>query len=652
MFEFTPILRGDYLTYAEYFALYQTLMALGLSAFFFLLAGIWKLCNYYKTKKVTQYFDLDPEEASIPVHIEMPNEQDPSNFAIKGPMPLETYIPKKSSSYSSSKPANGVNLGSLMPEILLWIGWIGIAASPSQIFSMRLISYSTSVAFMFLVLFYRIIVSERVEEAKGKRISNASCFSKILQCCKLVFLNRRRSVSIKAVLALLLSLFVNFFFENTCVAIFNDSLGVHLGPLISLNTRFTRYFQFADICPPGPPCHIFATAPEDASNAVFLNIHTSLDVSELTVKYDTIENYLNNKNQTNLEKNSSIYRYDYIEGKANRMVHTVLLDELKSNTLYKLLIFYGDKIQAERNYLTPPGPQDGEIKLIFGGDIGPNEQTRRMNDLIADHKPHALFLGGDITYDNNLAGCYYSYDSLLFMFESLFEKMGHIIPMVFAMGNHDIGLNHYSGRKLHIDEQTSHYFTFFPQHYKFDENKNKLIPKVPERRPIFHHAFGNNLVFTLDSGYLQPANAYQAEYMQNVSRSYPSYHKLAQYHVPIKPSRYYDPNDYEKDGLTHWEPTFTKLKFDAVFENHIHTLKRSKIMGGPKNAVQGEGFMYFGDGCWGVEPNSAPLSNSTGAMEALKPINHVWLITINNTTRHYEAIGFDSEALKPHKGYF
>jgi hypothetical protein len=42
---------------------------------------------------------------------------------------------------------------------------------------------------------------------------------------------------------------------------------------------FSRYFQYDKPCPPGPPCHLYATVPEDASYAVFINIHTHISIS-------------------------------------------------------------------------------------------------------------------------------------------------------------------------------------------------------------------------------------------------------------------------------------------------------------------------------------------------------------------------------------
>ncbi len=39
------------------------------------------------------------------------------------------------------------------------------------------------------------------------------------------------------------------------------------------------------ICPPGKPCHVYATIPENATDNVFISVHTHKDVKELSLIY-------------------------------------------------------------------------------------------------------------------------------------------------------------------------------------------------------------------------------------------------------------------------------------------------------------------------------------------------------------------------------
>lgn len=53
-----------------------------------------------------------------------------------------------------------------------------------------------------------------------------------------------------------------------------------------------KALQLPYSCPLGPPRHIYATIPEDASNSVIINAHTNVAYETLTMQYDT-EEYFN-----------------------------------------------------------------------------------------------------------------------------------------------------------------------------------------------------------------------------------------------------------------------------------------------------------------------------------------------------------------------
>lgn len=47
-------------------------------------------------------------------------------------------------------------------------------------------------------------------------------------------------------------------------------------------------------------------------------------------------------------------------------------------------------------------------------------------------------IGGDVAYDDAMSTCYYSWDTFLSMFDNLNNKLGRLIPMITAVGNHDV----------------------------------------------------------------------------------------------------------------------------------------------------------------------------------------------------------------------
>lgn len=73
---------------------------------------------------------------------------------------------------------------------------------------------------------------------------------------------------------------------KTCLCFYNEEIGFYSMKLgFGVNTYFTRIFQLRDACPPGQPCQMYATIPEDPSYAFFLNLHTHKDVKNVIVYY-------------------------------------------------------------------------------------------------------------------------------------------------------------------------------------------------------------------------------------------------------------------------------------------------------------------------------------------------------------------------------
>lgn len=92
-------------------------------------------------------------------------------------------------------------------------------------------------------------------------------------------------------------------------------------------------------CPPGPPCQLYATIPEDPAHAFFLNVHTHEDVSNVVVYYREV----NSPNVTDfLIVNAESYEYHGLEWKERRKVHSALILGLKPNTKYLTIVSYNN----------------------------------------------------------------------------------------------------------------------------------------------------------------------------------------------------------------------------------------------------------------------------------------------------------------------
>ena len=71
---------------------------------------------------------------------------------------------------------------------------------------------------------------------------------------------------------------------------------------------------------------------------------------------------------------------------------------------------------------------------------------------------------GDIAYDNAMESCYYTWDYVLWTFEKTTQQLGYLIPIIYSIGNHDIGLNPLSEKTQKVTPWGPAYFTYFPQH--------------------------------------------------------------------------------------------------------------------------------------------------------------------------------------------
>lgn len=82
------------------------------------------------------------------------------------------------------------------------------------------------------------------------------------------------------------SIVTSLFMHRTCLCFYVDGIGYYnhwLG--FGVNTMFTRLFALRKACPPGPPCHLYTTLPEDSITSVFVNLHTHVGVNNVTIHY-------------------------------------------------------------------------------------------------------------------------------------------------------------------------------------------------------------------------------------------------------------------------------------------------------------------------------------------------------------------------------
>ena len=74
----------------------------------------------------------------------------------------------------------------------------------------------------------------------------------------------------------------------------------------------------------------------------------------------------------------------------------------------------------------------------------------RIWGLVSKMDPDVISIGGDISYDNNMIDCYWTHDLFLEQYEKATLSIGRLVPLILGVGNHDVGLNPRSHRKLSL----------------------------------------------------------------------------------------------------------------------------------------------------------------------------------------------------------
>jgi len=432
------------------------------------------------------------------------------------------------------------------------------------------------------------------------------------------------------ILSLVFPIILPRLLQDMCVEYYNNTSGSFMFEEDSfVSTRFTRSLYLDEVCPPGPPCHVYATLPQDASTSVFINVHTNIKVREISLLYDTNANYQNSQALKQVQNVSWSQSFEEFEPIGRRTVFTFLLSDLEPETEYHYQIVYNGKVQFSGNYKTMPGKESNSpFRVVMGGDVSSAPLARQMTSMLSKYNPDAFIIGGDSAYENALHSCWICWDSFFSMFEEHNRKVNRTIPIVIALGNHDVGFNANANVKVNM-ERYPLFFYYLPQHLPVDR-KGNLIKKVPElmqRKSYFYNLIGKTAFFSLDSKFIANYSGTQLEWIDEQSEKLRDYAKFALYHVPMYPVvlRFNDNPQWVMDlAQKTWGIAFEKHRFIGAFENHNHGYKMTKPLKGGK--VNPEGVIYFGDGGWGVPTRQLKNTNKRELFEEMGSDNHVWII--------------------------
>jgi hypothetical protein len=379
-------------------------------------------------------------------------------------------------------------------------------------------------------------------------------------------------------------------------------------------------------------------------------------VESVKVVYDKKE-YINAQNEPRYYNTSgTVLTTDEMDYIGERKVFSIFLGILEPDTEYLIKIEYQNKRQYEFSYKTLPDENSHEkYNIIYAGDVGVSQQAEKMSDVIITHNPRTILLGGDISYDNGDPACYYAMDIFLNLLEErIYKPLGRIVPLILAVGNHDLGINNLADRNVEISDNFPSYLSYFPQETLTDGNEKYTneLPVTIARNTYTLHKIGNTINFVLDSGYVDNYKGPQSLWLQKLAKKYENSPKIALYHNPLYSlySNFTETASADAQGEKIWAPLFEQYDFLSAFENHVHAMKRTYPLK-RREINEKEGVVYLGDGAWGVETGGCrecKVSEELKKLFALyKSANHVWVVSFEDSEKKitYTPYGLDNTQL-------
>jgi hypothetical protein len=360
------------------------------------------------------------------------------------------------------------------------------------------------------------------------------------------------------------------------------------------------------------PFYIYLVLGEEGHKEIAVQWHTMAQAEASLVHYDT---------QTR-EGDPAAYAHT-AEGSAHviegledgRQVHGVMLTDLTPNTVYYFVA--GDPsvgYSAEKSFRTPP--DKAPVRFIQGGDMHVLPSTRALTKLAGQYDPAFCVVGGDIAYADGDLRRIRQWDAWFDIWtENMVTPDGHLIPMVQAIGNHEV--NREESEDFHV--RAPFYMGWF---------------WTQGDKPYFVRRIGDLISFiVLDTGHLVPYED-QVDFLREQLEAHADFPAVFPvYHVTFYPSARSFDDSRSVRGREHWMPLFEEHGIRVAFEHHDHTLKRTHpLLGGEINP---NGIVYIGDGSFGVPTREI---RPNWYLDVAESIQHFWLATVDEEQIHLVAI--------------
>ena len=376
-------------------------------------------------------------------------------------------------------------------------------------------------------------------------------------------------------------------------------------------------------CVQARPFYVYLTYPGDPGTSITVNFQTDKQDTATEVYVDTVPRRGRKEDYAQRVEGESTT----IPGlPVARTIHYATLDGLTPDTTYYFIAGNDTAgFSKEHSFRTIPAGRS-PIRFVAGGDMAATRLTRKLLKVAAGQDPMFAVIGGDIAYANGDVKNYRAWDRWFANWERYMHTSdGHLIPMVVAIGNHETN----DSESSELAERAPFFVAYFGRQAD---------------RTYFDRAFGSLFaLIVLDSGHIVAHDGEQKAWLADaLARSATAPYRFAVYHVPLYPSHRDFEGGLSASGRTHWGPLFDEFRLTTAFENHDHTLKRTKLI--KNNEVSPEGTLYLGDGSWGVPPREVDAERRWYE-ESAAGKGHVWVVDVSSEGVTYRALGAKGKQL-------
>ena len=292
----------------------------------------------------------------------------------------------------------------------------------------------------------------------------------------------------------------------------------------------------------------------------------------------------------------------------------------------------GQPLGAMRKFRTLRS--DGGLRLASGGDMDVEPLSIMLMVQAARQSPDLFAFGGDLAYANGLPSNWRYWRRWLDnVSRALVTPSGHTIPLVVAIGNHEVNVGRTGGVSSSAPaiQQAPFYLTLFAQ--------NQGGANSPARNggpTFFRRGLGPvGAIYVLDSGHVVPHEDQAAWLEERLREDAGLPNRIALYHVPLYPAHRSFQTDLSAAGRSAWEGVFDQGRLTVGLENHDHVFKRTHPIRLGQRVQAGEGVLYLGDGSMGVDPRSVDAGRWYLARVQSEP--HFWLADLSLAGATYRA---------------